>query len=258
MKPFNYKNKEIQETLLRKNVEDHGIENTEKPLARFVEEANKESKPSTLNKLLLEKSGKDENAIVEKMLNDGTNTKQVTRSDEGENASLYFKKYEKDLEENSVKEDLDSLEQYKDEDGDYTPEQIKNKKKIVGPNYQSQLFSNYEDREEFRKKTHTIDKKASSSALFDADALLMHIYSSANSDGRELTDKEKNMVSDISNEKIRILSQLYDEEVDTEIHNKEKQEIESVDSLENKEDLGIEEEVEDDLSGLAELEKNCM
>ena len=67
----------------------------------------------------------------------------------------------------------------------------------------SQLLSNYETREEFNKKNVGAN---AASAIKDADAMLFHIYRTAVQEGRELTDQEKQVVTDINSGKVRLLT----------------------------------------------------
>ncbi len=69
------------------------------------------------------------------------------------------------------------------------------------PKSTSQLPNNPE-----RFKDKNIDKMVMAS-LKDADAMLLHIYASAFSENRELTEKEKQQIVDINSGKMRLLGQ---------------------------------------------------
>ena len=85
--------------------------------------------------------------------------------------------------------------------------QMLGKKTVIVKNKsESQLLSNYKNRDEFEK----VNKMASSTLrqLKDADALLYSIFRKASDQRRELTVKEEQIVLDINSGKIRILGQF--------------------------------------------------
>ena len=82
----------------------------------------------------------------------------------------------------------------------------------------SQLLSNYDTREDFNKANPSIGKDVPEAVdeLKTADAMLYFIYRTASEESRELSDKEKQIVTDINGGKIRILSQFKPEQNMTE------------------------------------------
>jgi hypothetical protein len=81
--------------------------------------------------------------------------------------------------------------------------------KITNNIQSSQLISNYDTRDDFNKENPSIGKKVPVAVdeLKSADAMLYFIYRTASEESRELSDKEKQMVTDINSGKMRILSQ---------------------------------------------------
>ncbi len=69
----------------------------------------------------------------------------------------------------------------------------------------SQLVENYDDRKEFRKSTNEII-----TSLKEADAMLFHIYRTAATEHRDLTETENKMVNDITYAKMEILAAIED------------------------------------------------
>ena len=87
--------------------------------------------------------------------------------------------------------------------------------KITNNVQSSQLVSNYDTREDFNKENPSTGKKvpvAVDEILKDADAMLYFIYRTAEEESRELSDKEKQIITDINSGKIRILSQFKPEQ----------------------------------------------
>ena len=85
--------------------------------------------------------------------------------------------------------------------------------KIVDNDQGSQLLSNFDTRENFRKDNSSVGKeqtgKGTRSAMElvkDADAVLFHIYTKASRENRKLTGEEQNTVDAINNEKANILT----------------------------------------------------
>ena len=91
----------------------------------------------------------------------------------------------------------------------YIGVQLDNEKTVITNNIQpSQLLSNNDTREDMFKKNKTTKSASDMTDLMDADAMLYHIYRSA--DGRDLTKQEQQQVNDINSGKIRILAQFGD------------------------------------------------
>jgi len=95
----------------------------------------------------------------------------------------------------------------------YIGVQMEGEKTKVGINIEKNQLENNPDRFKNINTTNVkdivkvdIDKIASS--LKDADALLFHIYRTASYENRNLNVREKEIINNINNEKIKILSQL--------------------------------------------------
>ncbi len=95
----------------------------------------------------------------------------------------------------------------------YIGVQMEGKKTKVGTDIEKNQLENNPDRfknidKDSIKDIVTSDIGKVASSLKDADALLFHLYRTASNENRKLNSKEKEMVNNINNEKIKILSQL--------------------------------------------------
>jgi len=95
----------------------------------------------------------------------------------------------------------------------YIGVQLTNKKTTITNNTQpSQLLSNYETREDMLKQNKSTKTASILTSLMDADAMLYHIYRTASTEEREISEIEKQQVEDINSGKIRLLAQLPSED----------------------------------------------
>jgi hypothetical protein len=202
------------EKMLQDNNDEHGL-SKDKEAVNFNATLEKDRKPNDgdepIQKALEDVRVADSDLeITEGQLNNGVKGWMKTRDDSGEHPMDYHKKTEKEYtkaynaaQKKTLKKVAPISEENVGEDID------KDKKtKIVSNDQRSQLFSNYDSREDFRKKNRSM-KKASVEALFDADAVLYHIYRTASTQKRELTASEQETIDRINDEKITILASEY-------------------------------------------------
>jgi hypothetical protein len=167
---------------------------------------NKDSTIPFETQLSANRDGKDSLRVTEKDLDDGKKVYNNKRDDAWDTSIMpinllsesYDKKKEEDLKEADKKMDTETLFW----DG-YVGVQMYGKETKVYDNIPpkaSQLPNNPE------KFTIEGIQKKISTTLQDADAMLFHIYATAAKEGRDVTEEEKQKISDINNNKIKILS----------------------------------------------------
>jgi len=137
----------------------------------------------------------------------------------------------------------------------YIGDQLTIEKTVITNNVQpSQLLSNYDgDRKAFEKANPSIKKQSSNvmQNLSNADAMLYHIYKTANYENRALTQKEKQMIVDINNDKIYILSQVQrNEEEFTDAEWDEELRYEESNTQARKQEEELEEEIQEEVDKL--------
>ena len=197
----------------------------------LLKDVRKGQEDNVINEKLLETARKDANAeaskkgfagdlIIEKNLNQGKNTLNPTRSDDKDKIPLmdYAKEAENKLSEQFV--EANNKDERDTEFWDkYVGVQLTNDKTTIVDNSQtSQMVTNFDTRKDFKKDNQSMGKKAEVlKQLKTADALLYHIYKTASVESRELTEKEKQMVTDINSGKIRCLAQFSPAEADHEL-----------------------------------------
>lgn len=130
------------------------------------------------------------------------------RSDETNNTPLmdYSKEAENKCAEKFSKENKKDKRDTSFWDDNVGQQMIGETTKIVANDQSSQLISNYESRKEFNKKLKMA--KTTLKTLKDADAMLYSLYRKSVDEHRELTDVEKQIVTDVNSGKIRVLSQF--------------------------------------------------
>lgn len=202
--------KEVQQTekALRENNKEHKLEADDQPTAfeKTLEGERKGSDGLTPTERMLDdvRVSESEAKITEGALNDD----KSMRSDEGQHPMDYFKKSEEE-QLKAWRKAQGNVEAEKDFWDKYVGQQMNGEPtKQVANVQKSQLLSNYDTREEFRKQNRSVKKSSAEENLKTADAMLFHVFRQAALTGRALTDKEEQMVKDINAGKAQILAQI--------------------------------------------------
>jgi hypothetical protein len=192
------------EKRLEDNRDNHGLEEADGDLTQqksLAEQHKEDTGDEITEKQMNGKKKSEAQVITEKAMDKATGGINKHRDDSMERTPLmdYAKEYKADdvadTTDDSVmvkgqkplNQEMKPMEQMETP----WPEQ-------VGNVQNSQLLSNYPDRKSF--------EKSASKMMSDADAMLLHIYTQAAIGNRDLTNKEKSVINDISAIKRQIIA----------------------------------------------------
>lgn len=166
---------------------------------------------ATYQKLLQEKRiNSSSQGITEFELNAKSKTinDMKVRNDETNNTPLmdYSKEAENKCADKFSKENKRDKRDTSFWDDNVGQQMIGETTKIVANDQSSQLVSNYNSRKEFNKKMKMAETTLKT--LKDADAMLYSLYRKSADEHRELTNTEKQIITDVNSGKIRVLSQF--------------------------------------------------
>jgi len=190
------------------NLEQDGL----LPYTNMLEDERKDNKDTNESGTIISEKQFDEarnpstkNMVTEKQLDQGKSSYNAYRMI-SEPIFDYHKKTEEESRKAFKKDQNPTKKRYMDEIANQ--QKIGPVTKVIKNEQKSQLLSNYNSRNDFKKSNPDI-KQASS--LFDADAMIYHIYRKAAVENRGLSDMEKQAISDIENSKIKILAQWHED-----------------------------------------------
>lgn len=212
------------------NAKKFAEKTTVKPYEKMLKDNNDEhdielpSEPQNYTKMLEEDRKNDPgDEIIEKRLKREDKTAQTITEDQLDKRKSYIP-HRNDLgipvadmsKKNSVKIKDDFAKENNKEDrdtkfwDDYVGDQMDEDQitRVSSNDQPSQLLSNFDSREDFRKENPSMKVASAVESLKDADAMLYHIYRTSAEQNRTISETEKNMVSDINNNKALLLAEL--------------------------------------------------
>lgn len=226
------------EDMLRDNNKEHGLKADDEAV-NFNETLDSDRKPNDgekpIQKALEKKRVAAEDTTTEGKLNEGKVGKWLrTRDDSGEHPMDYHKRTEDEYNKAYAKAQKKNDKKVEPVSEENVGEDVSSsdKTKVVGNNQRSQLLSNFDSREDFRKKNRSM-KKASTDSLRDADGVIYHVYRTAAEEKRPLNKEEEALVAKVNEEKIKVLAQeyMFHEQANPNIHEQDRQ-IMGMDDLE--------------------------
>ncbi len=213
----------IHEKMLNKNRSDRDAKANDDTgnIDWLLKDIRKNSKDNTIQEKRLDKehTKENDNPILEGKLNTAKNTLNKLRIDEKDTVPVMDIDKSYDIKMDKIFHDASEKVEAKDTAlwDKYIGVQLSGKKTtIIENNQPSQLLSNFDSREEMNKTNSPIKKASVLEQIKDADAMLYFIYRTAAGQERELTEEEKQQITDINSGKIRLLAQTKPESEMTE------------------------------------------